>query len=124
MAFDTMNLIVQLPEDNLQFAGFWQSPSAPECVAAVFPNDDYSPPGLPGTDAGNLCPDESPGPCTFTEAPVTPIGEATPRSSVCTADDVQNETCGLPLNPAEQCTRIDGCWTTPGLVVSGVCLLD
>ena len=113
---DPMTAVIQLPTPNLQFAGYWNDPADPECVTYEYiPNDDYGTPDIPATDSSNVCPDGLPpttnSSCTFTETPITPIEEATPKSSICTTDDVNNMLCPLPLNPGNQCTFTDIIWS-------------
>ena len=118
MAFDTMAVVPQLNSANLRFAGYWGDPTAPECVAAVYPSPNLSLPSLPVTDGTNTCPNDARGPCSFAE---TPAGDPPLPFSVCSAeDDGTIDFCTLPA----QCELVDACWLTPGFVFGGVCTLN
>jgi uncharacterized protein YjbI with pentapeptide repeats len=119
--FDPKALVVRMPPANLRFAGFWQDSTAAACVAGDYPNDNFSEPATPATDSSNRCPDGSIpsfSGCTFMEPPETPIEDATPQTSTCTQDDVDDDACDLPTDPAatEQCTVIE----RQGAFVDGV----
>jgi uncharacterized protein YjbI with pentapeptide repeats len=111
---DPLTLVIQMPVANLRFAGYWKDPAQPECVTFTYPNANFGTPGIPGTNSTNICPDDTkPMPmesCTFTEDPVTPIAQATPKSSICTSDEVIDGSCVLPANPDNQCDETDVSW--------------
>ncbi len=50
----------QLPVDNLNFTGYWNDISDPECVLFSYTQQTT----VPDTDGTNTCPDNSNGPCT------------------------------------------------------------
>jgi uncharacterized protein YjbI with pentapeptide repeats len=112
--FDAKLLNVRMQNANLQFAGYWNDPAAPECVAGAYPSGNFSSPEPPPTDSSNFCPDGNvpgPGGCTFEETPKTPIEQAIPATTVCLDTDPPPESCVLPV----PCTSTDARWTNPFL---------
>jgi uncharacterized protein YjbI with pentapeptide repeats/sugar lactone lactonase YvrE len=83
----TTKLNIQLQRRNLGFAGYWNDPTAAECVQAAYPNPSYPSPSTPATDASNICPDGELGSTddgcegAWEDAPIS-IGDATPPGAV------------------------------------------
>jgi uncharacterized protein YjbI with pentapeptide repeats len=109
---DTANttLNIQLQRGNLGFAGYWNDPSAAECVQAAYPNPSYPSPSTPATDSSNTCPDGGLGDLVngcngVWEDAGIPIGEATPPGAV------------APALPGSCTSEPDLCW----LIVSSLC---
>lgn len=98
---DPSILNIQMQISNLSFNGYWNDTSQLECVAATYPNDNFSSPMPPVTDSSNKCPDNSDGPCTFMEQPVTPITQAIPLSAL---------DPDFPGTDPNQCVLADLCW--------------
>jgi uncharacterized protein YjbI with pentapeptide repeats len=96
-------LVIQMPQQSLEFKGYWNGAGDPECVAAT-----YDAPSVPPiTTSTNFCPNGAPGSCTAVwEMPITPIDQAVPRSAVYP---------DLPVNPTSQCTETDLFWQVGGL---------
>jgi uncharacterized protein YjbI with pentapeptide repeats len=89
-------LNIKLQVGNIEFSGYWNDPTAPECVQALYPTANFPSPSTPITSASNICPDGGNGPCDAVwEMPRTPIDQATPASAVaptlpgsCTVTDI------------------------------------
>jgi uncharacterized protein YjbI with pentapeptide repeats len=109
MVFDDMALVVELPDANLKFAGFWHDPNESLCVAATYGFQE-----TPATDGSNKCPDGSLGPCDFTE---TPSDDPPFPFATCPIDDVTDpaSSCFDLPNSQTDCTMADQCWTNPDL---------
>jgi uncharacterized protein YjbI with pentapeptide repeats len=90
----TLNVL--LPTANLQFRGYWNDPTTPECVGATYPTPTFPSAGPPTTTASNRCPDSGSGPCDGRwESPLIPIEQALPPTALdpalpgsCTSTDV------------------------------------
>ena len=97
---DETTLNVELQSGNVEFTGYWGS--TPECVQAIYPNQNAASPVLPITSASNTCPDGDPGPCddADSQTPLTPMGNATPAAAI------------DPTLPGD-CTETDLFWMVP-----------
>ncbi len=100
-----------IPQNNLNFNGYWKSISLPECPAPEVKYDPVSPPTTPtGTDQNNTCPSGAGGSCDgFWDQPKDDISTAffkSESSGFPQVGEVADENqCGGTNNPA------DFCWT-------------
>lgn len=99
-----------IPNNNLNFNGYWKDISFPECPAPSVKYTDAAPPLTPPTDSNNTCPNGAPGPCdTVWDQPADNISDAFFKSETSGFPQVGGVTddnqCGGANNPA------DHCWT-------------